>query len=40
VNVAVGGYTVDAVFGIFHFTGRPAVEYPFVGRYAPAESEP
>ncbi|MCU1339620.1 MAG: TadE family protein [Bryobacterales bacterium] len=40
VNVAIGDYTVDAVFGIFRFTGRPAVEFPFVGRFAPAESEP
>jgi hypothetical protein len=40
VNVAIKDYTVDAVFGIFHFTGRPAVEYPFVGRFAPSESEP
>lgn len=39
VNVAIADYTVDAVFGIFHFTGRPAVEYPYVGRFAPAESE-
>ena len=39
VNVAIADYTVDAVFGIFRFTGRPAVEYPFVGRYAPTESE-
>ena len=40
VDVAIRDYTVDAVFGVFHFTGRPAVEYPFVGRFAPAESEP
>ena len=40
VNVAIADYTVDAAFGVFHFTGRPAVEYPFVGRYAPTESEP
>jgi hypothetical protein len=39
VNVAIADYTVDAVFGIFRFTGRPAVEYPFVGRYAPSETE-
>lgn len=40
VNVSIAGYTVDAAFGMFQFTGRPAVEYPFVGRYAPSESEP
>jgi Flp pilus assembly protein TadG len=40
VNVSIIDYTVDAAFGMFSFTGRPAVEYPFVGRFAPAESEP
>ena len=40
VNVSVVDYTVDAAFGIFRFTGKPAVEYPFVGRFAPAEREP
>ena len=40
VNVSIADYTVDAAFGMFRFTGRPAVEYPFVGRYAPGENEP
>jgi hypothetical protein len=40
VNVSIADYTVDAAFGMFRFTGRPAVEYPFVGRYALSESEP
>ena len=40
VNVTIVDYTVDAAFGMFRFTGKPAVEYPFVGRFAPAESEP
>jgi TadE-like protein len=39
VNVAIADYTVDAAFGMFRFSGRPAVEYPFVGRFAPGESE-
>jgi Flp pilus assembly protein TadG len=39
VNVAIADYTVNAAFGMFHFTGKPAVEYPFVGRFAPTESE-
>jgi len=39
VNVSIADYTVDAAFGMFRFTGKPAVEYPFVGRFAPAESE-
>ena len=40
VNVSITDYNVDAAFGMFRFTGRPAAEYPFVGRFAPAESEP
>jgi TadE-like protein len=40
VNVTIVDYTVDAAFGVFHFTGRPAVEFPFVGRFAPEETEP
>jgi len=40
VNVSITDYTVDAVFGMVRFAGRPAVEYPFVGRFAPSESEP
>jgi hypothetical protein len=40
VSVSIVDYTVDAAFGMFRFTGKPAVEYPFVGRFAPSESEP
>jgi Flp pilus assembly protein TadG len=40
VNVSIIDYKVDAAFGMFRFTGKPAVEYPFVGRFAPAETEP
>jgi Flp pilus assembly protein TadG len=40
VDVSIVDYTVDAAFGMFRFTGKPAVEYPFVGRFAPAETEP
>jgi Flp pilus assembly protein TadG len=40
VNVSIEDYTVDAAFGMFHFTGKPAVEYPFLGRFAPGEREP
>jgi hypothetical protein len=39
VDVAIKNYEVHAMFGAFTFTGRPAVEFPFVGRYAPGESE-
>ena len=40
VDVAIRGYAVDAAFQVFSFEGRPSVEFPYVGRYAPAESEP
>lgn len=40
VNVSIIDYNVDAVFGKFDFKGRPGVEFPFVGRYAPMEHEP
>jgi len=40
INVSIVDYTVDAAFGMFRFTGKPAVEYPFVGTFAPSESEP
>jgi hypothetical protein len=40
VDVSIGSYTVDAVFKTFTFTGRPGVEFPYVGRYAPSENEP
>jgi Flp pilus assembly protein TadG len=40
VDVTVHHYTVDAAFRSFTFDGRPSVEFPYVGRYAPAEREP
>jgi hypothetical protein len=40
VNVSIVNYKVNALFAEFKFTGRPGVEFPFVGRYAPTESEP
>lgn len=40
VSVALVHYNVNALFGAFDFSGRPAVEFPFVGTYAPTESEP
>ena len=40
VDVTIHDFTVDAVFRSFHLDGRPSVEFPYVGRYAPAESEP
>jgi Flp pilus assembly protein TadG len=40
VDVAIVNYTVHAVFGSIALDKRPAVEFPFVGRYAPSEREP
>jgi Flp pilus assembly protein TadG len=40
VRVSIREYRVDGVFGSFTFTGRPLVEFPYVGRYAPEEREP
>lgn len=40
VDISLQKYTVNAVVGAFTFDKRPAVEFPFVGRYAPSETEP
>jgi Flp pilus assembly protein TadG len=40
VDVTIHGYTINAVFHAYTFDGRPSVEFPYVGRYAPAEREP
>lgn len=40
VKVAVSNFTLDAVVSAFTLTNKPVVTYPFVGRYAPNESEP
>jgi Flp pilus assembly protein TadG len=40
VDVAITGYTLNAIFGAMKLDGRPAVEFPYVGRYAPSEKEP
>lgn len=40
VDVSITGYTLNAVFGVMKLNGRPAVEFPYGGRYAPAEREP
>jgi hypothetical protein len=39
VGLAVRNYSVDAVFRSFRLDGNPYVEFPYVGRYAPAERE-
>ncbi len=40
VSVSIREFPVDAVFTTFTFSGRPGVEFPFVGRVAPGETEP
>jgi hypothetical protein len=40
VDVSIRGYTVNAMFKSYTFDGKPFVEFPFIGRYAPAEREP
>lgn len=40
VSVSLKNYSVNGLFGAFDFSGRPAVEFPFVGTYAPSEREP
>ena len=40
VDLTVRNYSVGAVFHSFSFDGRPSVEFPYVGRYAPQEREP
>lgn len=40
VHVAIRNYPVNAVFKTISLEGRPGVEFPFVGRYAPGEKEP
>lgn len=39
VDISVHDYTVNALVKSFTFTGRPGVEFPYVGRYAPSEHE-
>ncbi|MGQ9918169.1 MAG: TadE/TadG family type IV pilus assembly protein [Bryobacteraceae bacterium] len=40
VTVRVRSFTVDGLFGKFTFKGYPTVTMPYLGRYAPEESEP
>ena len=40
VNVTIVNYSLAAVFSSFTFDHRPFAEFPYIGRYAPAESEP
>ncbi len=40
VDVSIINYSVGAMFGTFALNRRPLAEFPYIGRYAPAESEP
>jgi Flp pilus assembly protein TadG len=40
VNIAIKGYTTDAIFRSFTFDGRPSVQFPYVGKIASAEHQP
>jgi Flp pilus assembly protein TadG len=40
VDVSIREFSVNAVFKTFKFTGRPGVEFPYVGKYSPSENEP
>jgi Flp pilus assembly protein TadG len=40
VNVWVDKFTVQAIFKDYPFTGKPNCTVPYLGRYAPEESEP
>jgi Flp pilus assembly protein TadG len=39
VEVATSGYSVNAVVTTINFNGKPYVRFPYVGVYAPAETE-
>ncbi len=40
VNVSIKGYTLDAIYRSYTFNERPSVRFPYVGKFARAESEP
>lgn len=40
VTVRISTLAIDAVFKQFTLTGKPVATFPFLGRYAPQESEP
>lgn len=39
VVVNASNYTVDAVIVTFNFNGKPKVTMPYIGQYAPSETE-
>jgi len=40
VTVRVQNFTINGIFGRYTFTGYPTCTMPYLGRYAPEESEP
>ncbi len=40
VDVVVSKHQINALFGTLELNSRPFVEYPYIGRFAPGESEP
>lgn len=40
VDVTLVHYSLGAMFGAFTLDHRPLAEFPYLGRYAPSESEP
>jgi Flp pilus assembly protein TadG len=40
VRVGMRSMTIDAVFTRFTFTGKPFTTFPYMGRYAPNETQP
>jgi TadE-like protein len=40
VTISVAHFAVNALVTEFNFDGRPSVEFPYVGTFAPTESEP
>jgi len=40
VTVRVKSFTVNGLFGKYTFSGYPTYTVPYLGRYAPEESEP
>jgi Flp pilus assembly protein TadG len=39
VEVSTANYSVDAIFTTFNFNGKPVVRFPYLGVYAPSETE-
>ena len=40
VDISIHDFTAAAIFKPLTFDGKPFAEFPYVGRYAPAEREP